>query len=133
MLAAENNRLSNVGRQVPIQFALLAIQLYYSFHPETDSTGESSLQFVTSNAGSELTKWNCSLFQNLLQIAIGILVFIHYFNTKILNIVDIYNNLFKNINFWIYVAYYLFQTVSISMLLRYSHHQIFVFIGEYCS
>lgn len=25
----------------------------------------------------------------------------------------------------------LFQTVSISMLLRYSHHQIFIFIGEY--
>lgn len=25
---------------------------------------------------------------------------------------------------------FLLQTVSISMLLRYSHHQIFVFIGE---
>lgn len=27
-------------------------------------------------------------------------------------------------------AIFLFQTVSVSMLLRYSHHQIFVFIGE---
>lgn len=26
---------------------------------------------------------------------------------------------------------FIFQTVSISMLLRYSHHQIFVFIGEF--
>lgn len=25
----------------------------------------------------------------------------------------------------------LFQTLSVSMLLRYSHHQIFVFIGKY--
>lgn len=35
----------------------------------------------------------------------------------------------------IYVSAFLFQTVSISMLLRYSHHQIFVFIGKfaYCS
>lgn len=35
-----------------------------------------------------------------------------------------------NVFYYSFVLYIL-QTFSVSMLLRYSHHQIFVFIGEY--